>query len=270
VEGLVQLDRDHPGFRDPDYRARRNTIARQALDYREGEDITPVIYTDAEHGVWRTVCRELAHLHARYASIDAHECNRLIAHPIDRVPQLSEVNARLEASGLGMKMLPVAGLVAARTFLTHLGRGMFLSTQYMRHHSAPLYTPEPDVIHELIGHAGSLAHPAFVSLSRLFGAAAEDASAERIEELTRVYWYTLEFGLALEQGALKAYGAGLLSSYGELGRFESQARIEKFSIDGVLATPYDPTDYQRVLFVVPSFRSMVEDVTSWLRSLGAG
>ncbi len=270
ADGLVQLDRDHPGFRDPSYRARRNAIARLALDYREGGPIEPVAYTEEEHEVWRTVGRELAVLHARYASVAALECERLIALPRDRVPQLTEVNARLAGVGTGMTMLPVAGLVAPRTFLTHLGRGMFLSTQYMRHHSAPLYTPEPDVIHELVGHAGSLAHPAFVALSRLFGRAAEEASAERIEELTRLYWYTLEFGLVREAGALKAYGAGLLSSYGELGRFETQARIEEFRVDRVLATPYDPTDYQRVLFVVPSFERMCEEVSAWLAEHGAG
>jgi len=267
TEGLVRLDRDHPGFRDPEYRARRNAIAQQALDYHEGSPLAAVAYTEAEHDVWRTVCLELSTLHARYASREAMECTRLIALPTDRIPQLAFVNARLADAATGMRMLPVAGLVAARTFLTHLGRGMFLSTQYMRHHSAPLYTPEPDVIHELVGHAGSLAHPAFVRLSRLFGRVAEHASEARIEELTRLYWYTLEFGLVREGSALKAYGAGLLSSYGEIGRFESQARIEDFSVERVLATPYDPTDYQRVLFVVPSFQRMCEQVSAWLEAL---
>jgi phenylalanine-4-hydroxylase len=269
AEGLVRLDRDHPGFRDASYRARRNQIARQALAYQEGDAILPVAYTEEEHEVWRTANRELTVLHARFASAEANECTRLIALPLSRVPQLSEVNERLAASGTGMTMLPVAGLVAARTFLTHLGRGVFLSTQYMRHHSAPLYTPEPDVIHELVGHAGSLAHPAFVALSRLFGEVALETEADdeaRIEELTRLYWYTLEFGLVREGSALKAYGAGLLSSFGELGRFEKQADIRDFSVEGILATPYDPTDYQKVLFAAPSFAATVEKVTGWLRA----
>ncbi len=264
AEGLVQLDRDHPGFRDPAYRTRRNAIARQALDYDEGGPLAPVEYTAEEHDVWRTVCRELAILHGRYASAEALECERLIGLPKDRIPQLSEVNARLAGTGTGMKMLPVAGLVAPRTFLVHLGRGTFLSTQYMRHHSAPLYTPEPDVIHELVGHAGSLAHPAFVRLSRRFGEVAATASDAKIEELTRLYWYTLEFGLVSEPSGVKANGAGLLSSYGELGRFESQARIEEFRVSRVLETPYDPTDYQRVLFLVPSFAAVYEELMAWL------
>jgi phenylalanine-4-hydroxylase len=262
--GLVELDRDHPGFRDPAYRARRNAIARQALAYREGGAVEPVAYTEEEHGVWRTVWAELDGLHARYASVEARACEALVDLPRDRVPQLAEVNARIAAHGTGMTMLPVAGLVTPEAFLTHLGRGLFLSTQYMRHHSAPLYTPEPDVIHELVGHAGSLAHPAFVGLSRLFGEVASGATPERIEQLTRLYWYTLEFGLVREAGALKAYGAGLLSSCGELARFETQATVVDFAVDRILDTPYDPTDYQRVLFVTASFDAMVTSVTAWL------
>jgi phenylalanine-4-hydroxylase len=63
---------------------------------------------------------------------------------------------------------------------------------------------------------------------------------------------------------VKAYGAGLLSSFGELGRFETEAQIEEFEVDRVLATPYDPTDYQRTLFVVRSFDAMCREVTAWL------
>jgi phenylalanine-4-hydroxylase len=69
-------------------------------------------------------------------------------------------------------MLPVGGLISGRAFLSAMGHGVFLSTQYMRHHSVPLYTPEPDVVHELVGHAASLFHPGLVKLSRRFGEAA--------------------------------------------------------------------------------------------------
>ena len=167
-------------------------------------------------------------------------------------------------------MLPVAGLISARGFLSCLGRGVFLSTQYMRHHSRPLYTPEPDVIHELIGHATSFFDPDYVRLSQLFGQAAPVADAPTLARLERVYWYTLEFGLARERDEVKAYGAGLLSSYGELGGFESRSKLEPFDLEKVSRTPYDPTSYQKVLFVVPSFRQMAREVGAWLERSPGG
>jgi phenylalanine-4-hydroxylase len=109
-------------------------------------------YTGDEHAVWREVSRELAPLHARYACAESLEASRRVALPRERIPQLAEVNAAIGPLH-GFRMLPVAGLVTAKAFLTQLARGVFLSTQYMRHHSVPLYTPEPDVVHELIGHA---------------------------------------------------------------------------------------------------------------------
>ena len=145
-----------------------------------------------------------------------------------------------------------------------MGKGVFLSTQYMRHHSVPLYTPEPDVVHELVGHAASLFHPGIVKLSRRFGEAAwrvDDAALKRLE---LVYWYTLEFGLVEEDGVLKAFGAGLLSSFGELGSFETHAEIRPLDCDEAASIPYDPTQYQKVLYASPSFERMVEDVSSWL------
>src|SRR5437773_813771 len=83
-------------------------------------------------------------------------------------PHAVEVNEELTASP-GIEMLPVAGLISARGFLCSLGSGVFLSTQYIRHHSMPLYTPEPDVVHELVGHATSFFRPEIVRLTRLFG-----------------------------------------------------------------------------------------------------
>ena len=262
---LVKLDPDHPGFRDPSYRARRNAIARLALDYREGEPPPLVAYTDEEHAVWRTVWENLAPLHRTRAIREWRAGASELSLDKRAVPQLIEVDERLKKPG--MQMLPVAGLISARGFLSCLGRGVFLSTQYMRHHSMPLYTPEPDVIHELIGHATSFFDPDFVRLSRLFGEAALVADAPTLSRLERVYWYTLEFGLAREGDDVKAYGAGLLSSYGELGGFEGRSKLEPFDLETVSRTPYDPTNYQKVLFVAPSFRQMAREVGDWLEGV---
>ncbi len=263
---LVPLDPDHPGFKDPVYRARRNAIARLALEYRDGQALPEVAYTEDEQAVWRTVWEHLGPLHEARACREWLESSQALALDRERVPQLSEVNEALRR-GAGFRMLPVAGLVSGRMFLGMMGKGVFLSTQYMRHHSVPLYTPEPDVVHELVGHAASLFHPDVVKLSRLFGEAAWRVDEATVKRLELAYWYTLEFGVVEEEGELKTYGAGLLSSFGELGRFATEAELRPLDLEEASRRPYDPTRYQDVLFVSPSFGRMVEDVSGWLRSL---
>ena len=265
---LVQLDPDHPGFRDAAYRARRNAIARVAMEYREGNPVPAVEYTEDEQNVWRTVWEHLDPLHEKYACRAYRECSDYVSLDRERIPQLGGVNAVLRRT-TGFTMKPVAGLVSDRTFLGHLGRGIFLATQYIRHSSRPLYTPEPDVVHELIGHAATFCHPDFARLNRLFGKAADAADDERLARIARLYWYTLEFGVCREGGALKVVGAGLLSSFGELGRFETASELRAFDPDAIASTKYDPTDYQKTLFVADSFEELMERTARFLSRHGA-
>src|SRR4026208_593558 len=213
---IVDLDPDHPGFRDPEYRARRNAIADIAMSYRPGQPIPPAPYTDLEHHVWQTIWSALGPAHREHACAEYLDCLDKLAFDTDRIPQLDEVSRKEEAIS-GFPLEPVAGLVEPRVFLESLARGVFLSTQYIRHHSTPLYTPEPDVAHEIIGHAITLASHRLGELNRLFGEAVKrTTNAAEMDQLARVYWFTIEFGVLREKGDVKAYGTGLLSSAGEL------------------------------------------------------
>jgi phenylalanine-4-hydroxylase len=257
---LVALDPDHPGFRDRDYRRRRDAIAAAAAGHRAGDEPPRIAYARAEQRVWRQVLAALEPLHRRFACRAYLDAARALRLPPTRIPQLAEVNAALMPRA-GFAMEPVAGLVSPRDFLAALGRSRFLSTQYVRHPSRPLYTPEPDVIHELVGHAATLADPTFVALNRAFGRATrrarDDAAMQRID---RLYWFTLEFGLVEEAGEIKAVGAGLLSSSGELERFAARAILRPFAADEVVATGFDPTGYQERLFVASSWPALVAGV----------
>lgn len=266
---LVKLDKDHPGFRDRAYRERRNAIAQQALSWKYGQPIPDIDYSQDEHGVWRIALQNLKPLHDRYAPAAFKRCWPLLGFGSDQVPSFSSVNQRV-AARTGFQLAPVAGLVTPRVFMEELGRNIFLATQYMRHHSAPLYTPEPDVIHELVGHAALLADEKFAAVNRLFGEVAKDVSDQHVEALIRVYWYALEFGVAKGAGGLEVVGAGLLSSFGELGRFETHAKLLPFDIKTIAATPFDPTEYQGTLFVAKSADAMLEELTRWLSSLRGG
>ena len=260
---LVPLDPDHPGFRDAAYRSRRNAIARLALDYVTGDPAPRVAYADEEHRVWRQVRELLEPRHRKLACAEYLRGADAVALERERIPQLEEVNARIRPL-TGFRMLPVAGLVTARAFLSFLAGRVFLATQYIRHASRPLYTPEPDVIHELVGHAASFAHPDYSALSAHFGRAARAASEAEVERIARLYWFTLEFGAALEDGIPKAYGAGLLSSVGEMDRL-GDAELRRFDCRTMADTPYDPTNFQPFYFVAPSFGAMHEQVGAFLR-----
>jgi phenylalanine-4-hydroxylase len=178
------------------------------------------------------------------------------------VPQLREVDARVH--GLtGFHIEPVPGLVPTREFYGSLASRVFRSTQYVRHHSVPFYTPEPDIIHEIIGHANMLGHPVFADLYELAGQASLRARSDAaLDFFSKVFWFTLEFGVLWEDGELRAYGAGLLSSYGEIEVFRD-AEIRSWDIARMGTLDYDITRYQPVLFAAESFERMVDDLGSF-------
>jgi phenylalanine-4-hydroxylase len=259
----VQLDPDHPGFRDHEYRARRNAIAQIALSYKPGSPIPTAPYTALEHGVWKKIWQALGPAHRAHACAEYLDCLERLDFDADRIPQLDEVSRKVEAIS-GFRLEPVAGLVEPRVFLESLARGVFLSTQYIRHHSTPLYTPEPDVAHEIIGHAVTLASPRLAELNRLFGEAVSRTDVPSdLDRLARVYWFTIEFGVLRENDGIKAYGTGLLSSAGELAEMH-KAELRPLNLDTAANSVFDPTHFQAVLFCADSFDEMYEMLREFL------
>jgi phenylalanine-4-hydroxylase len=262
---IVQLDPDHPGFRDREYRARRNQIAQIAMKYQPGDPIPDAPYTDEEHRVWRAIWQALQPAQQKHACAEYLSSLGQLSFAPDRIPQLREVNQNVQAIS-GFRLEPVAGLVQPRVFLENLADGVFLCTQYIRHHSTPLYTPEPDVVHEIVGHGVTLASARLAELNRLFGKAIKrTVSAEGLDKLSRVYWFTIEFGVLREAGEVKAYGTGLLSSAGELEEMQ-KAELRPFDLDAASRQDYDPTHFQPVLFCADSFESIYQELKNFLGS----
>jgi phenylalanine-4-hydroxylase len=262
----VHLDEDHPGFGDPAYRERRNHIAGQALRWSPDQPIPHVDYTEAEQEVWRTVCRELAAKHERLACREYRDAMAALALPADHIPQLDEVSDRLHPL-TGFEYHPAAGLVGFDRFYGSLADGVFHSTQYVRHHARPLYTPEPDLIHEVIGHGGLMASPRLAELKRLAGQASRRLETQTGREFfAKVFWFSIEFGVLYETDPthpthpeLRAYGAGLLSSYGEIEEFRG-AEIRPLDIGEMGVLEYDITRYQPILFAADSIDHLLEVV----------
>jgi phenylalanine-4-hydroxylase len=261
----VHLGEDHPGFHDPAYRERRNTIAAAAMAWRPGDDVPQIAYTEVENDIWRTVSRELHVKHERYACREFLEAKQALGLPEDRVPQLDEVTDRLKPL-TGFEYHPAPGLVALREFYGSLGDRVFHSTQYVRHPSEPLYTPEPDVIHEVIGHGNLLASPRFAAIKREAGLAAQRVETdEALQAIADVFWFTLEFGVLHEDGELRAYGAGILSSYGEIEEFRHM-EIRPLDFAEMVTIDYDITKYQPVLYAADSLDHLEEAVGGFFRA----
>ncbi|MFD6179462.1 MULTISPECIES: phenylalanine 4-monooxygenase [unclassified Isoptericola] len=255
----VHLTDDHPGANDPEYRRRREVIAGPALRWSPGDPVPQVDYTPAENEIWRTVCAELAPKHERLAIRGYLEGKEALGLPTDRVPQLDEVSAGLERLS-GFRLHPAAGLVPLDQFYGSLADGVFHSTQYLRHGSQPLYTPEPDIIHEVVGHGNLLANPAIAEVKRRAGEAARRCeTAEGLQFVADVFWFTIEFGVMYEDGELRAYGAGLLSSYGEIEEFRG-ATVLPLDFYSMGTVEYDISHYQPTLFACDGMNELTERV----------
>jgi phenylalanine-4-hydroxylase len=270
-ENMGDPENQHPIFNCPQYKARRAVIQRSARRYRHGAAIESIAYTADEDRTWQVGFDTLAKMLPRYGCrqhnanlpllLDAGVFHR------DRVPQLQPVSDFMMAK-TGWSIRPAAGLLGARDFFAALAHRVFFSTQYVRHHSTPLYTPEPDVVHELMGHVPMLLDPDFADFSQAFGLLSLGADDATIEKLGFMYWFSIEFGVCAEGAELRAYGAGLLSSFGELGHAMS---------DVPAVVPWDPaaaavlehplTTYQPTYFKAESFADARDKLLAYGRTL---
>jgi phenylalanine-4-hydroxylase len=211
------------------------------------------------------VQRALGELHLEHACRAYLDGIERLALPADHVPQLADVSRRLhELTGWRVEAAP--GLAPIRDFYGALAERRFMSTQYVRHPSVPLYTPEPDVIHEVIGHCNSLANVGFADLYAAAGAASVRADDDALVRFSKTFWYTLEFGVVWEDSELKVYGAGLLSSFGEMNAYRD-AEIRDWDPDAMAVMDYDINVYQPVLYAAPDFATVVEDLTAWFDAI---
>ncbi|XP_031469786.1 tryptophan 5-hydroxylase 1 [Phasianus colchicus] len=224
------LDADHPGFKDNVYRKRRKYFADLAMNYKHGDPIPKIEFTEEEIKTWGTVYRELNKLYPTHACREYLKnlplLTKYCGYREDNIPQLEDVSRFL--------------------------KGRVLS----------------DTCHELLGHVPLLAEPSFAQFSQEIGLASLGASDEAVQKLATCYFFTVEFGLCKQEGQLRVYGAGLLSSISEL----------KHSLSGsAKVKPFDPkvtckqecliTTFQEVYFVSESFEEAKEKMREFAKTI---
>jgi phenylalanine-4-hydroxylase len=175
------------------------------------------------------------------------------------IPDFAELSARLMAL-TGWQVVAVPGLVPDEVFFTHLAERRFVAGRFIRTPDQLDYLEEPDVFHDVFGHVPLLANPVFADYMQAYGRGGlRAAGAGAIAKLSRLYWYTVEFGLVRQDGGLRLYGAGIVSSHGEslFALDDSSPNRLGFNIKRLMRTKYRIDDYQQVYFVIDSFEDLL-------------
>src|SRR5262245_20258368 len=266
----LELEPGHPGLGDAEYIQRRKELFALCRKHRLECLGPPIIdYNAEETRIWREVSPKLDELHIQHACRIYLDAKRELAITRDEIPQLRHLSERLRHE-TRMHLVPAEGPLPYRTFYKYIGERGFPVTQFIRHDSHPEFTPEPDMIHDCLGHVPPLMNRDYAELLTLIGKAVSATfDPEQVRALKRFSWFSIEFGLIEEDGDIKVFGAGILSSTGEIP-FSLSADVERrpFVTNDVIATDYDPSRMQDKLFIIPSFASLRREVELLVRRFG--
>ena len=233
------------------------------------QDLPPrPTYTAEEEATWQLLHNRQRPRLASTACQPVLDGLDLAGFEAGRIPSLRTLSKHLE--GLtGWRLERVAGLVAERPFFELVAERRFPATDFIRRRADLDYTPAPDLFHDQFGHVPLLTLPAFCWFFQRFGEAGRGASDADVAALARIYWFTVEFGLIREKGERRAFGAGLISSIGELTHALSPGvTVHAFDLDAMAARPFITTEIQTDYFEVPSFEVLAQAFESWAHARG--
>ena len=219
-------------------------------------------YTATDHQVWATLFERQQKILVGRASDEFLRTQQAMGMSAGRIPKFDDLN-RMLRSATGWELIGVEGLLPELTFFEHLANRRFPVTWWIRKPEQLDYLAEPDLFHDLFGHVPLLMNPVFADYMAAYGAGgvkAHGIGPEALVNLTRLYWYTVEFGLIRQPEGLRIYGAGILSSKGEsIHCLESAApnRIG-FDMERIMRTRYRIDTYQKTYFVIDSYEQLMD------------
>jgi phenylalanine-4-hydroxylase len=263
LEANEELQSDHIGFHDQEYRKRRKEIVSMSETFHIDHKFPKINYLPSEIQTWNTLFTHLTKLYPQVACEEYNKnLNLLISEKIfvhDQIPELETVSNFIQ-SRTGFKLHPVSGLLSPKQFLRGLGNRTFYCTQYIRHHSQPYYTPEPDIVHEMLGHVPMFLDPEICEISEIIGKVAHICSEKKIKDLEKLYWFTIEFGILNQD---KIYGAGILSSVGEIEKLSTK-KILPFDLFQIIEDEPLITQIQRHYYSIHSLSDLKCKIKEYL------
>ena len=235
----------------------RGDYRRAGPDYTCAQDYAQ--YTEADHDTYRRLYERQS------ALLPGLACDEFIAAlpslgVKDRIPRFEEINVRLRAA-TGWEIVAVPGLIPEVPFFTLLANRRFPVTDWIRTPQEFEYIVEPDIFHDLFGHVPLLFNPVFADYVQRYGQGGLKAHAlGACELLSRLYWYTIEFGLIRQHNGLRAYGAGILSSSGELQYSVNSPEPQRIplQLERTMRTRYKIDSYQQTYFVIDSIQQLFD------------
>ena len=263
----LELEPGHPGLGEEEYVRRRKDLFALCRQHRLDRLGPPLIdYTAEETRIWREVSPKLDELHQKHASRIYLNAKRALGISQTEIPQLRNLSKRLQRE-TRMHLVPAEGPLPYRTFYSYIAERGFPVTQFIRHGSHPEFTPEPDMIHDCLGHVPPLMNQDYAEVLTLIGKAAfTTPHGEQVLALKRFSWFSIEFGLIEEERDIKVFGAGILSSTGEIPfSLSADVRRRPFVTDEVVKTDYDPSRMQDHLFIAPSMPFLRRELESLVR-----
>jgi phenylalanine-4-hydroxylase len=266
----LELEPGHPGLGDAGYVQRRRQLFALCRRHRLQNLGPPLIeYTPEETRIWREISPKLDELHREHACSVYLKAKDVLGISADEIPQLRTLSERVQRE-TNMHLVPAEGALAYRTFYSYIAQRGFPVTQFLRHGSHPEFTPEPDMIHDCLGHVPPLMNRDYAEVLHLIGKAAYTTPDPwQVLALKRFSWFSIEFGLIEEFGEVKVFGAGILSSMGEIPfSLSHDVKRRPFVTAEVIETDYDPSRMQDQLFIIPSYAFLRRELEQLVRRFG--